>query len=404
MKKPTIKTISIFNLINSKDDYNPNSWYQRNEAWKNKNKQSLINSIINDFYIPPILVASKQIVDGKQRFLALKDFIDGKFSIPLENINNQDFKNELDKELSNEELLKFKKNTISYSEMPPKIRRKWIEDKEIFIVDLGSVNEDDIIDLFKRINKNSIKLNAYEELMSSIPKKINDMLKQIIKNSKINELSNSKTLKERFGAEYLISRCITILNMPATKKDVRKQIKDVINKYPLNKIEEEIKKCSETIDLMYSLLDNDTLGRNAFKTNFETIFCSLYENLKSKNCFIKNKYEIKSKINLIIDELRNDQMGGGTKYDSIEFVKSRIKKIDKILNDYLVDNKRTFNYDVRLEIWKKSDKKCNICKRNILNFNECEIDHIIPFAKGGKTELHNMQILCILCNRKKSLN
>ncbi|WP_294755493.1 HNH endonuclease signature motif containing protein, partial [uncultured Ruminococcus sp.] len=30
-----------------------------------------------------------------------------------------------------------------------------------------------------------------------------------------------------------------------------------------------------------------------------------------------------------------------------------------------------------------------------------EVDHIIPIAKGGKTEANNLQTLCWRCNREK---
>ena len=46
--------------------------------------------------------------------------------------------------------------------------------------------------------------------------------------------------------------------------------------------------------------------------------------------------------------------------------------------------------------------RCEICGNIILNIDDCEIDHIIPFAKGGKTELSNAQIVHRFCNREKS--
>ena len=46
--------------------------------------------------------------------------------------------------------------------------------------------------------------------------------------------------------------------------------------------------------------------------------------------------------------------------------------------------------------------KCENCKRNIISKAECHFDHIIPFAKGGKSVLSNCQILCVRCNLEKN--
>jgi 5-methylcytosine-specific restriction endonuclease McrA len=34
--------------------------------------------------------------------------------------------------------------------------------------------------------------------------------------------------------------------------------------------------------------------------------------------------------------------------------------------------------------------------------NDLTIDHIIPLAKGGANQLHNLQMLCAACNTKKA--
>jgi 5-methylcytosine-specific restriction endonuclease McrA len=46
-----------------------------------------------------------------------------------------------------------------------------------------------------------------------------------------------------------------------------------------------------------------------------------------------------------------------------------------------------------------SNGKCTRCGKDIEDY--FEVDHIIPFSKGGKTEISNGQVLFMTCNRKK---
>lgn len=63
----------------------------------------------------------------------------------------------------------------------------------------------------------------------------------------------------------------------------------------------------------------------------------------------------------------------------------------------------TVKYQVLTEnIAKNSgDVRCEVCGKKILSIADCHFDHIIPYAKGGKTIKENCQILCVSCNEKK---
>lgn len=46
--------------------------------------------------------------------------------------------------------------------------------------------------------------------------------------------------------------------------------------------------------------------------------------------------------------------------------------------------------------------RCAMCQRILASKSECHFDHILAYAKGGKSTLDNCQILCIDCNLSKS--
>lgn len=45
---------------------------------------------------------------------------------------------------------------------------------------------------------------------------------------------------------------------------------------------------------------------------------------------------------------------------------------------------------------------CSYCGNEILSIDDTEVDHIIPFSQGGKTDISNAQLLHRHCNREKS--
>ena len=54
---------------------------------------------------------------------------------------------------------------------------------------------------------------------------------------------------------------------------------------------------------------------------------------------------------------------------------------------------------LRWLLWKHADGKCVKCGEPL--GDDWHADHIIPFSKTGRTNVHEMQALCAPCNLKK---
>jgi len=63
---------------------------------------------------------------------------------------------------------------------------------------------------------------------------------------------------------------------------------------------------------------------------------------------------------------------------------------------------RAFPTAFKMSLWaSERDHLCGICGKPILSFEDCEVDHIIPYSKGGTTTPDNAQLTHRNCNRKK---
>ena len=64
-------------------------------------------------------------------------------------------------------------------------------------------------------------------------------------------------------------------------------------------------------------------------------------------------------------------------------------------------NLRSFLERDKRTVYEKQKGICPLCGKHF-EFSEMEGDHIVPWSKGGKTVLENLQMLCIDCNLKKT--
>ena len=57
---------------------------------------------------------------------------------------------------------------------------------------------------------------------------------------------------------------------------------------------------------------------------------------------------------------------------------------------------------LRYDVLKRDNYRCVVCGASASDgVTQLHVDHIIPIAKGGKTEMSNLQTLCQRCNLGK---
>lgn len=66
------------------------------------------------------------------------------------------------------------------------------------------------------------------------------------------------------------------------------------------------------------------------------------------------------------------------------------------------ERNKTNNSSLRLAVMERDNYTCQICGKVMRDKVGLQIDHIIPINKGGKTVIDNLQVLCNICNGRKS--
>ena len=64
---------------------------------------------------------------------------------------------------------------------------------------------------------------------------------------------------------------------------------------------------------------------------------------------------------------------------------------------------RSFLDRDKRSVYEKQGGICPYCKTHF-EYEEMHGDHIVPWSKGGRTVLENLEMLCVKCNVKKSNN
>ncbi|MCX5758745.1 MAG: HNH endonuclease [Candidatus Hydrogenedentes bacterium] len=62
---------------------------------------------------------------------------------------------------------------------------------------------------------------------------------------------------------------------------------------------------------------------------------------------------------------------------------------------------RYISFAIKMRVVRRDNHTCQVCGTHLKD-EEVEFDHIIPLARGGNSEEHNIRLTCFDCNRHKS--
>jgi hypothetical protein len=372
--------------------------YQRKYVATKNIASKLIESILMDVPIPVIYLAEEQdstysVIDGQQRLTSFLSFLSGKYP------NGEIFK------LTGLKVLK-ELNRKTFAGLEGEDKNKIRKTTLHTIVIKKESNEDEI--------RNTVYRGNYINL-----------LKELEENKIFHEVVQKENFKKKMIYRGMILRFLALseksyLNyQPSMKQFCNKELRD--NRHLTDeKSDEYRKRFLHCIDLVKVVFGSTAFRRytpmtrekekgnwTATRINmalFDIQMCGFVN--YSKNAILSKADYIRE---AILELMTNNQ----DFIDSIliqtsnkEVLKKRFKiwieKLDEIIGDNSYQ-KRTFPFSVKQELFNRNPF-CAISNQRILAIEDAEVDHILPYSKGGKTEIENAQLVLRYFNRAKQNN
>ena len=336
--------------------------YQREFVYSDDKRNKVIETLSRNLPLGVIYLAKNsdgtmEVIDGQQRIMSICKYLNGDFSVN----GIADFLNE---KTFNCELYK---NTAIY---------KQIMSYNNFLAYIVEGDDDEKLDWFRTINISGEKLTEQEllnanytgEWLCSAKRKFSKT--NCVAFKKANKLFNGSPIRQ----DYLETALSWISGG-----------KENIQKY---------------------------MAEHQFDEDAEPLWKYFSEVIEWVEKTFTYRKEMKG-----IDWGRLYREYGKTEYDVAELE----KKVKALMEDDEVDNnKGVYEYVLSncakekerclaIRKFKDNDKRtayerqngiCPICGKHY-EIEEMEGDHIIPWSKGGKTTIDNLQMLCKKCNREK---
>jgi hypothetical protein len=387
--------------------------YQRNFVATDLIASKLIESILLDVPIPVVYLAEEQdgsysVIDGQQRLTSFLSFLDGKFP------DSRPFK------LSGLKVLP-ELNRRLFVELENELQKK-IRSTTIHSIIIKKESNPDIkFEIFERLNTGSTKLNEDEIRNTVYRGSYIELLAELSENQTFHELIQKDNFKKRMIYRGMVLRFLALseksyLNYKSSMKQFsNKELRDNRN-LNVEKRKEYKTRFEHCLDLVKVVFGDMAFRRyipgsneDAGKWASTQINMSLFD-LQMVGFVNYSKNQVLSKADAIREELLNLMATDmefqnliGFRTSNTDNVKKRFKiymdMLERVIGDKMYSD-RNFSFAIKEELF-KNNPYCAISGQKILSIEDSEVDHIIPYSKGGKTEKSNAQLVLRYFNRAK---
>ncbi len=387
--------------------------YQREFVWELKPElpSRLIESILLEIPIPPIYFGKiangkLELIDGQQRLTTLIRFVKNEFQLSkLERLSSLNGKMFRDLEESTQSKI-----------LDTSIRS--------VVIDTGT-NDSLRYEIFERFNRGSVALNQQELRNCVYRGKFNDLLRKLVEDSIWRKVKGTDKPDPRFIEREMILR---LFALHSRLDYFAGNLKQFLNDY----MKLHAPKDEETLLLQENMFHQ--MMQNVFAVfgqNSARIYVTGEEGGKTVSGSWNPKFSIsaldiqasalfgqpRERVQAAADQIReayilflltNENIREAISGHTASTKATKLRwtafkgQVAEILNGTKVEP-RFFSFEFRKELYAK-DSMCQLCRNPIYDFDEAAVDHIVPYAKSGRTIRENAQIAHRWCNSKKCKN
>jgi Protein of unknown function DUF262 len=210
---PTTKDVALLRQLHQDGQLRLQAEFQRESVWPKSAKSYFIDSVLNDRPVPLFFFErgtsiqtgrpEYSVIDGQQRLRALFEFINDDFSLS---------------EVSPDGAAKSFKGR-KFSELPKELQQA-ILNYDLVIQEVSGYSEDDIRDIFTRMNKYVVRLSKQELRHAKAKGKFKSFVEKLAKSPfwRVQRVFSDSQIRRMRPAEFVAELVILLSEGPQDKK------------------------------------------------------------------------------------------------------------------------------------------------------------------------------------------
>ncbi|WP_454566054.1 DUF262 domain-containing protein [Pseudomonas sp. AIG] len=309
----SLQTVSWFNRLRSDESLQISPKFQRRAVWMEKERSLLMDTILGNLPFPEVYMQVQTdsdtgsqrhiVVDGQQRITSILMFIDNQFSLPV----NTDWNGEY------------------FRDLKPEVK-ELLWDYKIVVRFLRKTNDDEIRNIFTRLNTNNVVLNDQELRNARYIGQFKQLAERLADNPYFQSIGLftprdvRRMLDIEYASELLLRQVYGITN----KKDMLElAYMEFEEEFPMEADCED--SFNTSISLIKTILDKENLALFKSKGVFHSLFgvCFEYFN-KTGRPYFTDVENVKSRLTtLVLKAKENDFTAEDVEIASYADVSSR---------------------------------------------------------------------------------